>query len=107
MLVDTSGDDWSIEFANEAWEEVVGLKRVDGLRFWNVFKVGQAAAAFCLRCTEVYLSTAADTMQLITCSMCCLVAVMVGCWVLNGERMRLSDTPFAGNRGAGGHMHAL
>jgi hypothetical protein len=44
MLVDTSGDDWSIEFANEAWEEVVGLKRVDGLSFWNVFKVGQAAA---------------------------------------------------------------
>eukprot|EP00882_Tetradesmus_deserticola_P000798 GHRQ01000869.1.p1 GENE.GHRQ01000869.1~~GHRQ01000869.1.p1 ORF type:complete len:829 (+),score=338.09 GHRQ01000869.1:201-2489(+) len=39
MLVDTSaGDDWGIMFANEAWENVVGQKRTDGLRFWNVFK---------------------------------------------------------------------
>jgi hypothetical protein len=39
MLVDTSGDDWSIVFANEAWEGLVGQKRMEGLRFWNVFKV--------------------------------------------------------------------
>jgi hypothetical protein len=39
MLVDTSGDEWSIVFANEAWESVTGQKRVEGLGFWNVFKV--------------------------------------------------------------------
>lgn len=39
MLVDTSGDDWNIVFANEAWESVVGQKRMEGLGFWCVFKV--------------------------------------------------------------------
>ncbi|WIA08911.1 hypothetical protein OEZ85_008329 [Tetradesmus obliquus] len=38
MLVDTSGDDWNIVFANEAWESVVGQKRMEGLGFWSVFK---------------------------------------------------------------------
>lgn len=43
MLVDASTDPWSIVFANEVWESVVGKQRNapgTATPFWDVFQVG-------------------------------------------------------------------
>eukprot|EP00879_Flechtneria_rotunda_P009419 GHRR01009861.1.p1 GENE.GHRR01009861.1~~GHRR01009861.1.p1 ORF type:complete len:626 (+),score=158.82 GHRR01009861.1:171-2048(+) len=45
MLVDMSGDNWSIMFANESWESVTGGLRTPGhaINFWSVFQVPASA----------------------------------------------------------------
>jgi len=41
MMLDTSTDSWSIVFANESWEKLVGRSCTPGaqLPFWDIFQV--------------------------------------------------------------------